>query len=82
MDALLLLMVLIWGSNYSVIKRAFEEVPPQAFNAVRITIAAIVFLAAIAWSRRRGPKAGGAWSRVLHAGSVDAPRPVGSVWLA
>jgi drug/metabolite transporter (DMT)-like permease len=66
MDALLLLMVVIWGANYSVIKRAFEEVPPQAFNAMRITVAAIVFLAAIAWSRRRGRQSGGVLSGVLY----------------
>jgi drug/metabolite transporter (DMT)-like permease len=66
MDALLLLMVVIWGSNYSVIKRAFEEVPPQAFNAMRITVAALVFLAAIAWSRRRGRQSAGVLSSVLY----------------
>jgi len=38
-DALLVLMVVIWGANYSVIKRAFAEIPPQPFNAVRIFIA-------------------------------------------
>jgi drug/metabolite transporter (DMT)-like permease len=52
-DALLVLMVVIWGVNYSVIKRAFIEVPPQAFNAIRIAIASTVYLAAIQWARRR-----------------------------
>src|SRR4051812_19868603 len=66
MDALLLLMVVIWGANYSVIKHAFEEVPPQAFNAMRITVAALVSLAAIAWTRRRGRRLGRASSGVLY----------------
>jgi drug/metabolite transporter (DMT)-like permease len=52
-DLLLVLMVLIWGTNYSVIKRAFDEVPPQPFNAVRLAIASTVFLVAIGHSRRR-----------------------------
>jgi drug/metabolite transporter (DMT)-like permease len=52
-DLLLVLMVLIWGTNYSVIKRAFDEVPPQPFNAVRLAIASCVYLAAIALARRR-----------------------------
>ena len=52
-DLLLVLMVLIWGTNYSVIKRAFDEVPPQPFNAVRLAIASTVYLVAIAVSRRR-----------------------------
>jgi drug/metabolite transporter (DMT)-like permease len=42
LDALLLLMTIIWGTNYSVIKSAFEEVDPQAFNAVRLIVASAV----------------------------------------
>jgi drug/metabolite transporter (DMT)-like permease len=53
-DALLLLMVLIWGANYSIVKSAFDEVDPQAFNAVRMAIATTVFLAVMATSRSRG----------------------------
>jgi drug/metabolite transporter (DMT)-like permease len=53
MDGLLLLMVVIWGVNYSVLKRAFLEVPPQAFNAVRISVASLIFLGGIRWVRRR-----------------------------
>jgi drug/metabolite transporter (DMT)-like permease len=53
MDLLLTLMVLIWGTNYSVIKRAFDEIPPQPFNAVRLAFAATLYLTAIAVARRR-----------------------------
>ena len=56
-DALLGLMVLVWGANFSVIKRAFEEVPPQPFNAVRLVIASAVFLAAIEYAKRRARRA-------------------------
>ena len=59
MDALLLLMVLIWGANYTIVKRAFEELPPQAFNAMRVTIASLVFLGLIAWAGRRGRRSTG-----------------------
>ena len=45
-DALLVLMVLIWGPNFSVIRRAFEEIDPQPFNALRMVIASIVFAGA------------------------------------
>ena len=44
-DFLLLLMTLIWGTNFSVVKPAFRELDPQAFNAVRMIIATAVFLA-------------------------------------
>ena len=50
-DALLVLMVLIWGVNYSVIKHAFAEIPPQPFNAFRLIIASSVFLLAIRFAR-------------------------------
>jgi drug/metabolite transporter (DMT)-like permease len=41
-------MTLIWGTNYSIVKHAFTEVDAQAFNAVRMAMASIVFLATIA----------------------------------
>jgi drug/metabolite transporter (DMT)-like permease len=46
-DALLLVMALIWGTNYSVIKSAFREVNPQAFNALRMAMASVAFMAVI-----------------------------------
>ena len=64
MDALLLLMVLIWGANYSIVKSAFDEIDPQAFNAVRMAIATSVFLAVMTAARRRGE--GWAASSVLY----------------
>jgi len=38
-DVLLLLMSVIWGTNYAIIKHAFTELDPQAFNALRMTVA-------------------------------------------
>ncbi len=63
-DALLVLMVLIWGVNYSVLKRAFAEIPPQPFNALRMIIASGVFLGAIRFARRRAAE--GRLSSVFH----------------
>jgi drug/metabolite transporter (DMT)-like permease len=40
-------MALIWGTNYSFVKTAFLELDPQAFNAMRMTIASAVFLIVI-----------------------------------
>jgi drug/metabolite transporter (DMT)-like permease len=37
-------MTFIWGTNFSVVKPAFRELDPQAFNAVRMVIASLVFL--------------------------------------
>jgi drug/metabolite transporter (DMT)-like permease len=49
LDAYLLLMVVIWGSNFSVVKAAMREIPELAFNALRMAIASALFAAAIAW---------------------------------
>jgi len=51
-DALLVAMVLIWGANFSVLKLAFDEIPPQSFNSLRILLASVVFLAAIGLAAR------------------------------
>jgi drug/metabolite transporter (DMT)-like permease len=53
LDAFLLLMATIWGTNYPIIKSAFRELPPQAFNALRMSIAAATFLLVMAAVRVR-----------------------------
>jgi drug/metabolite transporter (DMT)-like permease len=52
LDFLLLLMAAIWGSNYPIIKSAFRELDPQAFNALRMLVAALAFLLVMAVLRR------------------------------
>ncbi len=67
-DALLLLLILIWGSNYSIVKHAFREVEPAAFNALRLGLASVAFLVAIAFVQRfanRGPDAP-SWQNILR----------------
>jgi drug/metabolite transporter (DMT)-like permease len=44
-------MAIIWGTNYAIIKHAFRELDPQAFNAIRMIVASTVFLAIIALTR-------------------------------
>jgi len=50
LDALLLLMILIWGSNFSLVKVALRDFPEIPFNAMRLVVATTVFLAAIRWT--------------------------------
>ena len=45
LDGLLLLMTLIWGTNYALVKSAFREIDPQAFNALRLIEASAVMVA-------------------------------------
>src|SRR5262249_20497422 len=65
-------MAIIWGTNYSIVKSAFRELDPQAFNACRMVLASSIFLAVIASFRRRPALArlsrtrSDAWATVLH----------------
>ncbi len=52
MDAVLLLMVVIWGGNYSLLKVLFTQVPPLPFNAARLVISSLVFLGLVWWNDR------------------------------
>lgn len=51
LDALLLLMVFIWGSNFSIVKVALRDFPEIAFNAMRMAVGSVVFLSVIAFTR-------------------------------
>ena len=51
LDFLLLLMILIWGSNFSVVKVALRDFPEIPFNTMRMLVGTTVFLAAIVWTR-------------------------------
>ena len=50
-------MVIIWGTNFSLIKTAARELDAQAFNAVRMAVASVAFLlvmgAARLWPQSR-----------------------------
>jgi drug/metabolite transporter (DMT)-like permease len=77
-DALLFLMSLIWGTNYVIVKRAFLEIDPQAFNAIRMAVASTVFVAAMVAIRTwpSEPGADGSLASVLYTPSRMAKRDV------
>ncbi|MCS7197390.1 MAG: DMT family transporter [Candidatus Bipolaricaulota bacterium] len=54
-ELLLGFVIFIWGANFIVMKAVFREFPPLAFNAVRMTLAALV-LGAIWLARERSKK--------------------------
>jgi drug/metabolite transporter (DMT)-like permease len=56
-DAGLLLMAVIWGANYSVVKAGLGAMPAEAFNGLRVSLAAVVLLlvAAAVAGRRHFP---------------------------
>ena len=59
-------MALIWGTNYSVIKAAFRELDPQAFNALRMVIASVAFLAVIGTLQLRPLHAAGSVATIFQ----------------
>lgn len=74
LDGALLLMVLIWGSNFSVVKVALRDFPEIPFNAMRLLIGSVVFLAVIWWQRdserQRAPLTRTDWLQLLFLAAV------------
>ncbi len=66
LDLLLLLVILAWGTNLSVVKVALRDLPVHSFNALRMIVAALAF-AVVLWratpAERRVERAD--WGRVL-----------------
>jgi drug/metabolite transporter (DMT)-like permease len=74
LDFLLLLMILIWGSNFSVVKVALRDFPEIPFNTMRMLVGTAVFLGAIRWTRDpahpRPPLTRGDWWQLVFLGLV------------
>jgi drug/metabolite transporter (DMT)-like permease len=58
LDALLLGMVVIWAGNYSLVKAVIAEMPPLAFNGLRLAMASLLYGAGWALSLRLGAGTG------------------------
>lgn len=63
-DALLLMMALIWGMNYSVIKYAMAFMPSLAFNGLRVPIATIAQIGTARVLRRPPVPSALAWKLI------------------
>ena len=72
LDWLLLLMTVIWGTNYALIKTAFREIDPQAFNALRLVLASCVMAGASLAVRRR---LGSGLVGPAQLSKVQSPKP-------
>jgi drug/metabolite transporter (DMT)-like permease len=71
LDLALIVMVVIWGTNFSVIKYALREFQPVTFNALRLLLASAVFLVAIAIIKsNKNPFTRDEWKRVAFLGIV------------
>jgi drug/metabolite transporter (DMT)-like permease len=82
LDWLLLLMTLIWGTNYALVKTAFRELDPQAFNALRLFQASIVMVGAnLLVGRFRPARADGAPGGEIASIFHTPARVTGRDWL-
>ena len=72
-DLLLLLMAVFWGTNYSIVKHAFREIDPQAFNALRLSCASLIFLSVMVAVRLRG-RAGSPGGAVFYTPEIVTRR--------
>ena len=68
-DALLILVVSIWGSNFTIVKAALEQLPPLGFNALRLGIACVV-LVGVARLSGAGLPLRADWPRLVALGLV------------
>lgn len=64
-DLLLLLMVVIWGANFTVLKVALVDLPPLAFNSLRLLVASLIFMALISLRGFRVPRKDLLWIAAL-----------------
>ena len=53
-DILILLVIVLWAVNLSVIKIGLRELSPHAFNAIRLSLAALAYAAVLVARRRKG----------------------------
>lgn len=69
-ESSLLLMVLVWGVNFSVVKRALEAFTPLGFNALRFALASAVVWAVLRAQGRLVPPDRADVSRLILLGIV------------
>ncbi|MDN4987280.1 EamA family transporter [Bradyrhizobium arachidis] len=72
---LLLLLSLIWGSSFTLIKVAIPSIPPFTMVAVRVTLAAILLLLIATAQGHALPRQGPVWATLLVQGMLQSALP-------
>lgn len=73
--ALLLLLSLIWGSSFTLIKVAIPSIPPCTMVAVRVTLAAGLLLLIATVQGHALPSQGSVWAAFLVQGALQSALP-------
>ena len=72
---LLGLLALLWGSSYLLIKIALESLPPVTLIALRVSLAALVLLAVVAWRGQHLPRDPASWRQLFVQSLITATGP-------
>lgn len=72
---LLLLLSLIWGSSFTLIKVAIPTIPPFTMVAARVTIAAVLLILIAAAQGFALPRRGSVWAAFLVQGLLQSALP-------
>ncbi|WP_456619370.1 MULTISPECIES: DMT family transporter [unclassified Bradyrhizobium] len=72
---LLLLLALIWGSSFTLIKVAVPTIPPFTMVAARVTIAAILLVAIARAQGHTLPRSGPVWAAFFVQGLLQSALP-------
>ena len=54
LDVFVILATVVWGANYAVVKVALRQIPEFAFNALRLSVASLLFLGVLTFYRGPG----------------------------
>ncbi len=66
----MLALVVVWGVNFPIVKLAFRELSPMAFNAVRFAGATAFLLLVLWWRGGATPVARSAWPGLIGLGLI------------
>lgn len=69
-DLALLLMAVLWGSNFTVVKIAVRDIPELPFNALRLIVASMAFLLTLAAWEGLPRLSGREWRHVAALGFI------------
>jgi drug/metabolite transporter (DMT)-like permease len=68
LDPGMLLVSLIWGVNFAIVKTTFTQIPPLPFAALRFLIASVVISLILWWREGFAPLPPGTWRRMIWLG--------------
>jgi drug/metabolite transporter (DMT)-like permease len=72
---LLVLLALLWGSSYGLIKVGIETIPPATLTAGRITLAAVILTSVLYMRGMSLPSSPTLWLQLLLQGVINLVLP-------